>query len=85
MLTNIRHQNCPRCAGTLNVEHVAAEEVPSHTVTYLLCEFCGFGVETLWKRRGSELEEVFSFEHRERLDPALFSQFVSRLRAARSA
>ncbi len=82
---NVRHQQCPQCEQCVSVEDVATEDLHDHMVTFVLCEFCGIGVETLWKKVGDGYEEDFSVTFNEHRDPVKFGKFTQRLLDARAA
>jgi len=78
------HQ-CPKCHGFISREHAAIEDLVTDQVTYLYCDFCGFGLETLWHKLPEGLVEKFTIEHRATRDPVDLGKFLQRLHDARAA
>ncbi len=79
-------QECPHCGSAINREHFAREPLTGtdKEVTYLYCEFCDFGIETLWTVRGGSHHEDFSLEYGTR-DQTKLGMFLQRLRDRRAA
>jgi len=78
-------QECPRCRGAVNCEHTAIEDLHSHILTYLYCEFCGLGIETLWKHTPTCNEHVLTIHHSGSKDAIELGKFLQRLENARAA
>lgn len=78
-------QECPRCGGAVNCEHTATEDLYTHVLTYLYCDFCGVGIETLWKHTPICDEHVLTVHHSGAKDPVELGKFLQRLENARAA
>lgn len=79
-------QQCPQCTGCISREHTATEELAEYAVTYIYCEFCSVGIETLWRHTASgNDEEVFTLRHNGQTNPVELGKFLQRLETARAA
>ena len=81
-------QSCPWCQGLIAREHFAREHLADsllgdHLITYLYCESCDAGLETLWAMHGTRLSEQFSIEYRRARDVAKLERFLRHLSDAR--
>ena len=77
-------QSCPWCHGLIAREHFAREHLQDsilgdHLLTYLYCDYCNAGLETLWAVCGTHLSEEFSIEYRRAKDPIKLGRFLQRL------
>ncbi|MCO6436519.1 MAG: hypothetical protein J5J06_05480 [Phycisphaerae bacterium] len=78
-------QQCPRCSGALDREHVAAENVVNGEITYLYCDFCGVGWETWWELGADgRLHERLTATY-DRTRPEPLAKFLKNLESARAA
>lgn len=84
--TIAQQQECPRCGGAIGTEGLAVEQLhDGHEVTFLNCDFCQAGIETLWKTTGGRRQEVFSVEYGTRHAPVKYGEFKQRLKDRRVA
>ena len=74
-------QQCPRCRGTVDVEHFAVALFEDRRDEFLFCEFCAYGIE----RSVYDSGEVCTLTFRERSEPRAFGKFLQRLEDARAA
>ncbi len=72
---------CPRCQGAIARENFAVRRNDYFIERYLLCDFCGYGVETTECGDG----EVFTVDYLARTEPKNFQRFLDRLADARAA
>lgn len=76
---------CWRCQGALNIEHAVTERLSSdERITYLYCDWCGIGRETLWERDGIDWVEMHTVEYSRAKDVQKLEQFIARMDASRS-
>ena len=78
-------QQCPCCEGAIDRRHFAREEFIDHFLTYLFCEFCARGWETLWMQVDGEWREKFTLEYDGRKDPEKLGMMRQRLHDRRAA
>jgi len=76
---------CPHCEGTIPRDDFAREELPENVVTYMYCEFCGLGRETLWLKVGGSLRHLFDIPYSRADKPEELGKFRQRLYDRRSA
>lgn len=77
---------CPQCGGAIPTEDTASESLRTHTVTYLYCEFCSHGWETLWLHCWTgTMRELFTINVDAKTDAVKLGQFLQRLRDRRAA
>jgi len=80
------HQQCPVCHGAVNIENSVTEDLGEHEVTYLYCDFCQTGWETLWQRvKGGALELKLNVTYRARDDALKLGMFLQRMKDAVAA
>lgn len=80
------HQHCPHCHGAIATENFAHEVLigTGREVTLLYCDFCDYGIETLWRVIGTGRLEEFSLEFNA-AEPTKLGQFQQRLKDRRAA
>ena len=81
-------QSCPWCHGLIAREHFARDHLTDpilgdHLLTYLYCQYCDAGLETLWAIHGARLIEEISIEYRRSKDPVKLGRFLQRLDSTR--
>ena len=74
-------QECPKCGGAVDAEHVAVVELEDRRDEFFLCAFCGYGIEQSVYRDNT----VQRLDFVERTEPIQFALFVERLRKAVAA
>jgi hypothetical protein len=78
-------QCCPRCDGAIAREHFVRELLVNHLVTYLYCDHCDYGIETLWLITGGPPREQFSLQYDRSTDPRGLRRFLSEMEVRRVA
>jgi len=75
-------QECPRCSGAIAPENCVVENLVIYEVTYLYCEFCQLGIETMFKIEGDRRYEKVRCEMDGKVNPRGLRNLIQRMRTS---
>ncbi len=76
-------QHCPTCNGCVDCEHFVVDDLGSQRITYLYCDFCKRGIETLYAIIEGEWHRKITINYSRSTRPDLMEKFLANMEKAR--
>jgi len=77
-------QHCPTCSGYVDCEHFVVDDLGDEAITYLYCEFCHRGIESLYYKVEGEWRRKVVINYDKSTRPELLKRFLENMEAART-